>query len=58
MSGFPQGSILVLVFFNTFISDIDSESSTLSKFSDDIKLSGAAETTERRDVTQRDVGRL
>lgn len=54
MSGFLQGPILVLVLFNTFTSDMDSEiKCTLSKFDDDIKLSGAVETTERKDVIQR-----
>ena len=45
---------MVLVLFNTFTSDMDSEiKCTLSKFDDDINLSGAVETTERKDVIQR-----
>ena len=40
MSGVPQGSILGLVVFNTFISDIDDG----CKFADDPKLSAAVDT--------------
>lgn len=59
MSGVPQGVILGLVFFNIFINDIEVEfEGTLSKAADDILLCDAVDTTERRNVTQRDLERL
>lgn len=48
-----------LVLFSTLIKDIGSGiEGTLSKFAGDAKLSGAADTLEARDATQRDLGRF
>ena len=45
----PRGSILLLVLFNIFISDIGNRIECfLSKFTDDTKLSGAVYTAEGR----------
>jgi len=47
------------VLFNIFISHTDSGiECTFSKFVDDTKLSGTADTIERRDTIQRDLHRL
>ena len=46
-SGVPQGSVSELGLLNIFIDDID------SKFADDTKPSGAADTTEGRDTIQK-----
>ena len=53
-SDVPQGSVLGLVLFNILVGNVDNGiKCTLSKFADDPKLCGAADTLEGRDVTSR-----
>ncbi|PKU48322.1 rna-directed dna polymerase from mobile element jockey-like [Limosa lapponica baueri] len=59
MSGISQGSALVLMLFNFFVSDTDSGIEwTLSKCADSNKLCGAVNTLEGRDAIQRDLDRF
>ncbi|KAK4818046.1 hypothetical protein QYF61_004573 [Mycteria americana] len=58
-SSVAQGSIVSPILFNIFINElVDGAERAFSKFSDDTKLGGVADTPEGRAVIQKDLNRL
>ncbi|CAM4669521.1 unnamed protein product [Lepidochelys kempii] len=58
-SGVPQGSVLGLILFNLFITDVGTKSGNmLIKFADDTKLGGIANLEKDRDIIQEDLDDL
>lgn len=55
----PQGLIVGPTLFSIFINHLDNGTeSTIIKFADNIKLDGKEDRSERRDILQRDWGRM
>lgn len=56
MSRVPQGPVFGPVLFSMFINNLNNRiKCTLSKFSDDVKLSDAVDITKGKNIIQRDL---